>query len=136
MAGERRTQPNSTLPARTKPLRVSQSLRGTDWRGDLVGEDRVALPSVPRTKIAARSKKRAQQETSYRKLRLAFLDGAVCAVCRRTDRLTVHHKRGRIGELLCAVEHWLALCVPCHQWVTEHPVEAIERGLSESRFAT
>lgn len=45
----------------------------------------------------------------------------------------VHHRKGRLGPRLLQVEHWTALCRPCHRWVTEHPAEAVRLGVSELR---
>jgi hypothetical protein len=44
----------------------------------------------------------------------------------------LHHQKGR-GIHLNEVAYWLAVCRPCHNWITEHSKEAIEMGLSEKR---
>lgn len=75
------------------------------------------------------SGKRSGENREYAKLRLAFLiEHPVCQACEEAASSQVHHTRGRIGRLLCMVRFWMAVCRGCHQWITEHPVEARERG--------
>lgn len=80
--------------------------------------------------------KRARQEREYTKLRRVFL--ASSPWCTYPDcghpATEVHHRRGRVGALLTAVEHWSPLCHGHHVFVTEHPSEALAMGLSESRL--
>lgn len=67
----------------------------------------------------------------YYRLRRQFLrDHPICEHpgCTRAAR-DVHHKRGRLGTLLCAVEHWAALCRPHHNWVHWNPGAARAMGL-------
>lgn len=77
--------------------------------------------------------KRARQEVEYAKLRKTFL--AEHPWCQRDGyRSTdVHHMRGRRGALLLAVEHWAALCRPCHRLITENPALAYAEGWSQKR---
>lgn len=44
-----------------------------------------------------------------------------------------HHQEGREGDKLLNEENWLPVCRPCHNYITEHSNEAIEKGLSERR---
>jgi hypothetical protein len=83
------------------------------------------------------SKKRAQQNRLYMKLRREYLEAHPrcespwdCGF-RATE---IHHKRGRVGALLTDVTHWIALCAPCHHYATVNPAEAIACGVSESRL--
>lgn len=46
----------------------------------------------------------------------------------------VHHKAGRVGDLLLDDTKWAAMCHECHVFATEHPAEAIERGWSLPRI--
>lgn len=46
----------------------------------------------------------------------------------------LHHKRGRVGDLLTDKRYFLSLCRDHHNWVGLHPVESMERGYSESRL--
>lgn len=87
--------------------------------------------------MRARSKKRAAQERTYRRLRDAFLTARPrCEMrleCCTTWATEVHHMRGRDGDRLLVVDWWMAGCSACHRWVTEHPAEAYEKGLSLHR---
>lgn len=88
--------------------------------------------------MRAVSKKRAAQMRQYSLLRKEFLAANPRCQCPRPCPLPaeeVHHMRGRVGADLLDTGHWLALCHGCHQWVTEHPAEALAIGASESRLA-
>lgn len=73
----------------------------------------------------------------YSKRRAAFL--VVHSKCQAKlvgctgDATDVHHKAGR-GENHLVISTWLAVCRSCHRYIEEHPVEAKELGLSESRL--
>ena len=98
-------------------------------------------PTNQRKPIAHRSPKRAKQEREYSKVRRTFLlSSPVCTaqlpnICTHhsTD---VHHKKGRIGELLTDVTFFLSVCRQCHDWIEMHPIEAKELGFSISRSKT
>ncbi len=82
-----------------------------------------------------RTPKRARQEREYAKLRVGYLQAhpmceAGLAVC--TGQATeIHHKAGRIGDLLTNTEHFCPICRNCHDYVTNRmsAAEARERGL-------
>lgn len=79
------------------------------------------------------SKKRAVLQRLYTRKREAFLDEHPhCARCGERS-LQVHHMAGRIGALLLDDSKWLAVCGWCHQWLTEHPAQAIADGHSLPR---
>lgn len=69
-------------------------------------------------------------------LRAAFLGRAEnrwCPVMLKLKGIQVranqiHHVRGRIGPLLCATEHWLAVSAEGHFWIGAHPIAARENG--------
>lgn len=91
----------------------------------------------PPEKIRQISKKMQKAGDVYSKKRVAFLAlhqfcqaKLPCCTGRSTD---VHHKRGR-GKWYLVMSTWLAVCRQCHQWIEEHPEEAKELGLSESRL--
>ena len=84
------------------------------------------------------SDKMSQQLDKYSKKREVFL--IINSTCEAkligcthvaTD---IHHKAGRIGQLLLRLSNWLAVCRSCHRWIEENPNEAKELGLSESRL--
>jgi hypothetical protein len=87
-------------------------------------------------KIKSASEKRKIGLAQYKILRDVYMkDHPICEAgldgCRKkaTD---IHHQKGR-GANLNEVAHWIAVCRPCHNWITEHSAEAIELGLSERR---
>lgn len=87
--------------------------------------------------VPARSVKMQKTMDEYTKKRTAFL--ALHPICQARlidctrDATDVHHKAGR-GENHNNVSTWLAVCRSCHRWIEEHPVEAKELGLSETRL--
>lgn len=86
--------------------------------------------------LRPRSVKRAKQEREYSHKRLLFLENnPVCQVkgCEmHSDQ--VHHKKGRIGELLTDERYFLAVCGPHHRYIENHPEEAKKHGYSLSRL--
>lgn len=81
------------------------------------------------------SLRRVEQNADYSFVRRIFLEiHPVCEVhnclCKSED---VHHKKGRLGELLTNITHFLAVCRTCHKYIEEHPDWAKERGYSELR---
>ena len=94
-------------------------------------------------KIKQTSNKMAVRRQLYSIVRNEFL--AKNTTCQCVDKeasancsyeaTTVHHKKGREGDLLIASEHFMALCMPCHRWVEDNPAKAKELGYSLSRLA-
>lgn len=79
------------------------------------------------------SPKRARQMRLYYKLRRDFLTlTPSCARC-GWPATQVHHKRGRVGELLTEVQHFLAVCDGCHRIITDNPTWAVQHGYSLPR---
>lgn len=98
----------------------------------------------PRPMIAKRTDKGKAEDRIFAVLKKGFLiDHPICE-CGRIDERTgkvcqrkatdVHHKKGR-GILLNEVEWFLAVARPCHNWIGDHPKEAMKLGLSLSRLA-
>lgn len=46
----------------------------------------------------------------------------------------VHHSKGR-GKNLLVVSTWIPVCRNCHNYLHDHPVDAMKRGLSQSRLS-
>ncbi len=87
--------------------------------------------------IAKVSAKKKQGLSEYKKVRLDYLQNhPVCQVegCRRFAS-DIHHVRGRVGDLLCDVAHFLAVCRTCHQRIELQPNWSKEMGYSESRLS-
>ena len=85
--------------------------------------------------IARRTPKRARQEREYAKLRVQYLyEHPICEAqlehC-AWIATEIHHKAGRIGDLLTNTEHFCPICRNCHDYVTNRmgAAEARERGL-------
>lgn len=87
-------------------------------------------------KISPRSKKRIAQEKIYSDLRRVFLNKQENKVCPITNErtTTVHHKKGRIGDLLIDTRYWVALSMAGHIFVEQNPEWAKENGYSLSRL--
>ncbi len=86
--------------------------------------------------IRKRSLKRAAQEREYAKLRKVYLfTHPTCEVggcgCQATE---IHHRKGRIGDLLTDETYFLAVCRSHHNYIELHPEEAKEKGYSLSRL--
>jgi hypothetical protein len=80
------------------------------------------------------SLKRGKENREYLKLRQLFLTAnPKCQVCREKKAVDVHHKRGRIGQLLTDIKHFLAVCRGCHTRIETNPLWAKEQGYSEQR---
>lgn len=41
----------------------------------------------------------------------------------------VHHRHGRVGDLLLATDTWIGLCATAHRFAHDHPAEAKALGL-------
>lgn len=65
----------------------------------------------------------------YKLVRDTFLENhGRCAVCRERKSDEVHHKRGRIGKLLCNVAYFVPVCMECHAWIGAYPATARAMG--------
>lgn len=104
------------------------------------------LKALKRTKIKAKNKKTRDRDVEYKKARIEFLetkdhcevglDGCLVPypVYDSSDVLTVHHKRGRIGDLLIDKQYFLACCEWCHRYIEDHPSLAKTMGWSLNRL--
>lgn len=95
----------------------------------------------PKKRISARTEKRIIQDKQYSKLRKDFLNDNPCCVARLSgcthcepESLTIQHKKGRVGKLYLDTRYWITLCLNCHRWANEHPKEAEQLGLAQSRL--
>jgi hypothetical protein len=88
--------------------------------------------------VQRRNKKRKAQEDEYSyRRRVWFSDplNRICEVggCWR-DASQIHHKKGRIGELLLDERYWMSVCHKCHDYIEKHPEWAKEKGYSLNRY--
>lgn len=89
---------------------------------------------TPYAKPKKENDNRKEQNKQYRKEARRFITTHPrCAVCSQPST-EVHHKAGRIGELLLDQTKWLAVCSDCHVKITEDSDWAIRKGYSESRL--
>lgn len=96
------------------------------------------IPTVRQQKpIPPRSAKRSKEERLYLGKRIIFLDKfQICQAhlpCCTNQSNQVHHKKGRIGELLTNEKFWLSCCAACHDYIENHREFAIEKGYSLKR---
>ncbi len=92
---------------------------------------------LARKRINPKSKKMQVLDLAYSKLRRKFMEeNPMCEAalhCCNGGATDVHHKKGR-GQYHLVVSTWLSVCRPCHNYIEEHPDEAIELGYSEKRI--
>lgn len=90
------------------------------------------------------SNKGRLRNDEYRKSRKNFLSSHCCCEVKlpgctvpnssyEGDKLEVHHKKGRIGDLLTDQRYFLAVCSSCHRYLEDHPEFAVSNGWSLSR---
>jgi len=88
-------------------------------------------------KINKFSKKMVKLNSEYSKLRKVHLD--TYPMCQAKiyncflKATEIHHMKGR-GKYHNDTSTWLSVCRNCHRWIEEHPKEAIELNLSQSKF--
>ena len=86
--------------------------------------------------IRQRSERRAKEERIYHtKTKPKYLkDNPICKVCTIKKATTIHHKRGRIGNLLNDIKYFLGCCIGCHRKIEDNPEWAKKMGYSENRL--
>lgn len=84
--------------------------------------------------IRKNSVKRTKENKEYLVLRDVFLNGKRCAVFPEKRATQVHHKKGRIGKLLCDVRFFLPVSAEGHKKIEENPEWAKEKGYSLNRL--
>ena len=91
-------------------------------------------------RIAKLSSKRKAQNVLYLKKRRIFMDqNTNCQAKLKgcTGKSTeLHHRKGRLGELIHDHRYFLAVCSNCHSIITEHSKLAFEKGLSLLRYGS
>jgi hypothetical protein len=94
----------------------------------------------PRKKPKPVSDKRKEQNKDYGLVRLNYLanhmecEAKIETVCDGAA-IEIHHKGGRSGEMLTNQEYFLAVCRGCHDYIHQHPLDALRRNLSISRLS-
>lgn len=90
----------------------------------------------PASKLHKESGSRKELNKQYRKLAKLFITTHPrCQVkgCKNVSEC-VHHKAGRIGDLLLDRDYFLAVCMGHHRQIEENPQWAKENGYSVSRL--
>ena len=85
-------------------------------------------------RVNKESPKRSKENKSYLVLRELFLKDKICPITGE-PATEIHHKKGRIGELLCDVKYWLAVSRTGHIKIENNPEWAKQQGYSLSRLA-
>lgn len=82
------------------------------------------------------SVKRVTENKEYTKVREAYLKVfPVCEVYNCNNKSDqIHHKKGRIGELLTDINFFMAVCDTCHKYIETRPLWAKLNGYSLSRL--
>lgn len=91
---------------------------------------------MKKTKLNKVSKTGAIRRRAYIKIRNNYLLlNPICEVC--GDRLAteIHHKKGRIGTLLCDDRYFLAVDPICHQTIEFNRTWAMKNKYSLDRLA-
>lgn len=108
-----------------------------DCAGKIKANEAILTPSEPRKPISPISDKMKGDLALYRKKRDEyFKEHQVCEYpgC-HNKKITLHHKRGKIGKLLTDERYFCSLCLKHHIEVNENPDEALKMGLVGSRLA-
>lgn len=83
----------------------------------------------PVNKIPQHSEKRAKQELVYKiKKKKYMAEHKICERCNNEPSEDLHHKKGRIGDLLTDERYFMAVSRECHDWIHLHPIESRENN--------
>lgn len=90
---------------------------------------------MKRSPLRRVSNRRAAENRIYARERKKYLEEhPMCEACLDRPSVELHHKRSRIGRLLCDVRFFFATCSVCHAWIHDNPRKARELGwLSSTR---
>lgn len=89
-----------------------------------------AFNALQRSPLRRISKKRAKEGRTYTEVSGAFLaDNPTCEMCKVAASTELHHKRGRVGSLLCDTRFFAACCNYCHTFIHANPAIARQLGL-------
>ena len=85
---------------------------------------------VKRQRISKQSDEGKERMAVYGAInRMFLLMNLECEICGRNSD-EVHHKKGRIGDLLYDVRFFLPVCRICHDFIEKHPETAYMNGWS------
>ena len=128
--------------ASLKPVKVKE-IGKSDWKEAKRKEMNAFLGKAktepkPKKAIPKRSKKKIVEDLQYSVLRKEFLGKPENRICPITgeEATTIHHKKGRLGDLYLDTRYWIALSMRGHETVENSPQWAKEMGYSLSRLET
>ena len=132
---------NNNVFSNNRCLRCQNSRTDDKWLKSSKGKitHKVKESSLKPTKskrIKPISDKQLVRLAEYRLVRdKYFKDNPICEFkgCYSTE-LTLHHKAGKIGNLLTDSRYFCSLCFEHHRWVHDNDFEARELGLLVSRL--
>lgn len=89
--------------------------------------------SKPIKQVSSKQQKRL---TEYNKVATEYKkSNPICERCLIAETSDIHHRKGRVGELLSDSKWFMAVCRPCHNWIEVHPEESRRLGYSLSRLS-
>lgn len=81
-----------------------------------------------RKKIKVISDSMRAKYAKYRPLRDKYMvEHPDCEICGNRSQ-DLHHKAGRVGDLMSNIDYFMAVCRKHHNWIHENPKEAREKG--------
>jgi len=86
---------------------------------------------MKRTPIRFRSVKMEKLYATQRRALVQKLieERPFCQRCKRANSQDIHELKSRArGGSITEIDNLVALCRPCHTWITEHPKEAAQQG--------
>lgn len=93
-------------------------------------------PKKKPKRVRAVSVKREAENILYHKNKKKYLKEFItCEVRECGNKSTeVHHKSGRIGQLIHNTLYFLATCRSCHRYIEDNPFWSKEQGYSLNRL--
>jgi hypothetical protein len=77
----------------------------------------------------------AKKLKEYSRLKAEFLKkNPMCKVYKDKKATTIHHMKGRIGDLLLDTKYWIGVSMEAHDEIEKNPAWAKEKGYSLSRL--
>lgn len=83
--------------------------------------------------VSDKQRKRIKDYSLVRKEFLESLPSNICKVCNVREVTDIHHRCGKIGDLLTDTRFFLAVCRECHTFIEENPAWAYENNYSLKR---
>ena len=111
-------------------LKSQGNISSPKQRSQIIGK-------VSKGKIKSVSDKMLVSLREYRLVRDVYMDEhTICEHPECSSPSTeLHHKKGRVGNLLTDSRYFCALCHSHHEWAEKNPILAKELGLSMDRLS-